>query len=146
MVDGGKGQLGVCSKVLADVGLDIPHIGLAKRLEEVYFPGRPEPLMIPRASEALFVLQHIRDEAHRFAITYHRQKRAKRALVSPLDEVPGVGPARKKAVLKRFGSLARLRDASLDDIAATPGIGPELARSIYDRLHDVAAASDRVSA
>ena len=146
VVDGGKGQLGVCSKVLADVGLDIPHIGLAKRLEEVYFPGQPEPLLIPRASEALFVLQHIRDEAHRFAITYHRQKRAKRALVSPLDDVPGVGPARKKAVLKRFGSLARLRDASLDDIAATPGIGPELARSIYDRLHDVAGASDRVSA
>jgi len=146
VVDGGKGQLGVCSKVLADVGLDIPHIGLAKRLEEVYLPGRPEPLMIPRASEALFVLQHIRDEAHRFAITYHRQKRAKRALVSPLDDVPGVGPARKKAVLKRFGSLARLRDASLDDIAATPGIGPELARSIHDRLHDVAGAIDRVSA
>ena len=146
VVDGGKGQLGVCSKVLADVGLDIPHIGLAKRLEEVYFPGQPEPLMIPRASEALFVLQHIRDEAHRFAITYHRQKRAKRALVSPLDDVPGVGPARKKAVLKRFGSLARLRNASLDEIAATPGIGPELARSIYGRLHDVAGASDRVSA
>jgi excinuclease ABC subunit C len=146
VVDGGKGQLGVCSKVLADVGLDIPHLGLAKRLEEVYFPGQPDPLMIPRASEALFVLQHIRDEAHRFAITYHRQKRAKRALVSPLDEVPGVGPARKKAVLKRFGSLARLRDASPDEIAATPGIGPELARSIYDRLHDVAGTSDRVSA
>jgi excinuclease ABC subunit C len=146
VVDGGKGQLGVCSKVLADVGLDIPHIGLAKRLEEVYFPGRSEPLLIPRASEALFVLQHIRDEAHRFAITYHRQKRAKRALVSPLDDVPGVGPARKKAVLKRFGSLTRLRDASPDEIAATPGIGPELARSIYDRLHDVAGASDRVSA
>jgi excinuclease ABC subunit C len=146
VVDGGKGQLGVCSKVLADVGLDIPHIGLAKRLEEVYFPGRSEPVLIPRASEALFVLQHIRDEAHRFAITYHRQKRAKRALVSPLDDVPGVGPTRKKAVLKRFGSLTRLRDASPDEIAATPGIGPELARSIYDRLHDVAGASDRVSA
>jgi excinuclease ABC subunit C len=146
VVDGGKGQLGVCSKVLADVGLDIPHVGLAKRLEEVYFPGRPEPLMIPRASEALFVLQHIRDEAHRFAITYHRQKRAKRALVSPLDEVPGVGPTRKKAILKRFGSLARLREASPEDISATPGIGPELARSIYDHLHDVAGTSDRVSA
>jgi excinuclease ABC subunit C len=146
VVDGGKGQLGVCSKVLADVGLDIPHVGLAKRLEEVYFPGQPEPLQVPRASEALFVLQHIRDEAHRFAITYHRQKRAKRALVSPLDEVPGVGPARKKALLKRFGSLARLRDATIEEIAATPGIGPELARSIHDRLHDAAGASDRVSA
>jgi excinuclease ABC subunit C len=146
VVDGGKGQLGVCSKVLADLGLDIPHIGLAKRLEEVYFPGRPDPLLIPRASEALFVLQHIRDEAHRFAITYHRQKRAKRALVSPLDEVPGVGPARKKALLKRFGSLARMRDATADEIAGTPGIGSELAHAIHDRLHGVPETSDRVSA
>jgi excinuclease ABC subunit C len=146
VVDGGKGQLGVCGKVLADLGLDIPHIGLAKRLEEVYFPGRPDPLLIPRASEALFVLQHIRDEAHRFAITYHRQKRAKRALVSPLDEVPGVGPARKKALLKRFGSLARLRDAPVDEIAGTRGIGPELARSIHERLHGAPGTSDRVSA
>jgi excinuclease ABC subunit C len=146
VVDGGKGQLGVCSKVLADLGLDIPHIGLAKRLEEVYFPGRPDPLLIPRASEALFVLQHIRDEAHRFAITYHRQKRAKRALVSPLDEVPGVGPARKKALLKRFGSLARMRDATTDEIAGTHGIGPELAHAIHERLHGVPEPSDRVSA
>jgi excinuclease ABC subunit C len=146
VVDGGKGQLGVCSKVLADLGLDIPHIGLAKRLEEVYFPGRPDPLLIPRASEALFVLQHIRDEAHRFAITYHRQKRAKRALVSPLDEVPGVGPARKKALLKRFGSLARMRDATTDEIAGTPGIGPELAHAIHERLHGVPETRDRVSA
>ena len=145
VVDGGKGQLGVCSKVLADLGLDIPHVGLAKRLEEVYFPGQPDPLLIARASEALFVLQHIRDEAHRFAITYHRQKRDRRALVSPLDEVPGVGPARKKALLKRFGSLARLRDATVDEIAATPGIGPELAHSVHDRLHGVAGTSDRVS-
>ena len=95
----------MASKVLADLGLQIPHIGLAKRLEEVYFPDTPEPLLIPRGSEALFVLQHLRDEAHRFAITYHRQKREKRALASPLDEIPGVGPARKKALLKRFGSL-----------------------------------------
>jgi excinuclease ABC subunit C len=146
VVDGGKGQLGVCSKVLADLGLDIPHIGLAKRLEEVYFPAQPDPLLIPRASEALFVLQHIRDEAHRFAITYHRQKRAKRALVSPLDEVPGVGPARKKALLKRFGSLSRLRDATSDEIAATRGIGPDLAHTIHDRLHDAPGTSDRVSA
>ncbi|MEO8423570.1 MAG: excinuclease ABC subunit UvrC [Actinomycetota bacterium] len=146
VVDGGKGQLGVCSKVLADLGLDIPHIGLAKRLEEVFFPGQPDPLLIRRASEALFVLQHIRDEAHRFAITYHRQKRAKRALASPLDEVPGVGPARKKALLKRFGSLARLRDATSEEIAATPGIGPELAHSVHDRLHGVPETNDRVSA
>jgi excinuclease ABC subunit C len=115
-------------------------------LEEVFFPGQPDPLLIPRASEGLFVLQHIRDEAHRFAITYHRQKRAKRALVSPLDEVPGVGPARKKALLKTFGSLSRLRDATVDEIAVAPGIGPELARSIHDRLHGAPETGERVSA
>jgi len=143
VIDGGKGQLGVCSKVLADLGLDIPHVGLAKRLEEVYFPGRPEPLLIARGSEALFVLQHIRDEAHRFAITYHRQKRAKRALASPLDEVPGVGPSRKKALLKRFGSLSRLREATPDQIAATPGVGPELAAAVYEHLHGTPDAMQR---
>ena len=146
VLDGGKGQLGVCSKVLAESGFDIPHVGLAKRLEEVYVPGRPEPLMIPRGSEALFVLQHIRDEAHRFAITYHRQKRAKRALASPLDDVPGVGPTRKKALLKRFGSLTRLRQATPDEIAATAGIGPDLAQAVYQHLHDIPATSHRVSA
>jgi excinuclease ABC subunit C len=147
VVDGGRGQLGVASTVLADEGLQIPHIGLAKRLEEIYFPDNPEPLMIPRGSEALFVLQHLRDEAHRFAITYHRQKREKRALASPLDDVPGVGPARKKALLKRFGSLARLRDADLEQIADTPGVGPEVARAVHDRLHGPAPRpTDSVSA
>jgi excinuclease ABC subunit C len=135
VVDGGRGQLSMASKVLADLGLQIPHIGLAKRLEEVYFPDTPEPLLIPRGSEALFVLQHLRDEAHRFAITYHRQKREKRALASPLDDIPGVGPGRKKALLKRFGSLSRLRAAEVEEIAATPGIGPEVARAVYDGLH-----------
>ena len=145
VMDGGRGQLGVASKVLADHGLQIPHVGLAKRLEEIYFPGRPDPLMIPRGSEALFVLQHLRDEAHRFAITYHRQKREKRALASPLDEVPGVGPARKKALLKRFGSLTRLRDADVEQIAETPGVGPDVARAVYERLHGLSVA-DRESA
>ncbi len=139
VVDGGRGQLAVASKVLADAGLHIPAIGLAKRLEEVYFPDRPDPLLVPRGSEALFVLQHIRDEAHRFAVTYHREKRQKRALASPLDEVPGVGPTRKKALLKRFGSLARLSRATPEEIAQTPGVGPDLARAIHDRLHGSAA-------
>ena len=119
--------------MLAELGLSIPHIGLAKRLEEVYFPDLPDPLMIPRGSEALFVLQHIRDEAHRFAVTYHRQKREKRALRSPLDDIPGVGPTRKKALLRRFGSLARLRAA--DGRARsppTPGVGPRSARAVHD--------------
>jgi excinuclease ABC subunit C len=135
VVDGGGGQLAVATGVLADAGLHIPAVGLAKRLEEVYFPDRPDPLRIPRGSEALFVLQHLRDEAHRFAVTYHRQKREKRAIGSPLDEVPGIGPTRKRKLLKRFGSLARVSRASVEDIAQTPGFGPELARTVYERLH-----------
>jgi excinuclease ABC subunit C len=137
VVDGGRGQLSVAERVLSDQGLRIPAIGLAKRLEEVYLPGQPEPLTIQRGSEALFLLQHIRDEAHRFAITYHRAKRGKRALHSPLDDIAGVGASRKKALLKRFGSLARLRTASPEEIEATPGVGPGLARAIHDALHGV---------
>ncbi|HJX07128.1 MAG TPA: excinuclease ABC subunit UvrC, partial [Actinomycetota bacterium] len=135
VVDGGRGQLAQASAVLAELGLSIPHIGLAKRLEEVYFPDRPDPLLIPRGSEALFVLQHIRDEAHRTAVAYHRSLRDKRALRSPLDDIPGVGPTRKKALLKRFGSLTKLRGASVDEIAGTPGVGPTMAASVHDHLH-----------
>jgi excinuclease ABC subunit C len=135
VVDGGRGQLSVAERVLGEDGLSIPAIGLAKRLEEVYLPGQPEPLMIPRGSEALFLLQHLRDEAHRFAITYHRQKRAKRQLHSPLDDIPGVGATRKKALLKHFGSLFRLQQANVDEIEAVPGVGPALARTIYEHLH-----------
>jgi excinuclease ABC subunit C len=135
VIDGGRGQLSAATRALRDVGYHVPAIGLAKRLEEVYFPDSPDPLLIPRGSEALFVLQHLRDEAHRFAVTYHRQKRERRALQSPLDDIPGVGPTRKRALLKRFGSLARLRAAEPGAIAQTPGIGPELARTIHDHLH-----------
>jgi excinuclease ABC subunit C len=143
VVDGGRGQLSVATKVLADLDLHIPAIGLAKRLEEVYFPDRPDPLRIPRGSEALFVLQHIRDEAHRFAVTYHREKRSKRVMASSLDDVQGIGPARKRALLKRFGSLARLSRASAEEIAATPGVGPEIARAVHERLHGSAPAPER---
>jgi excinuclease ABC subunit C len=146
VVDGGRGQLSVATAALAEAGLHIPAIGLAKRLEEVYFPDRPDPLVIARGSEALFVLQHLRDEAHRFAITYHREKRARRALVSPLDAVPGVGPARKKALLKRFGSLARMSRATVEEIAATPGVGPELARLVHERLTSATPAERRATA
>jgi excinuclease ABC subunit C len=135
LVDGGRGQLSVAERVLAELGLDIPAIGLAKRLEEVYVPGRPDPLVIPRGSEALFLLQHVRDEAHRFALAYHRTKRARRALRSELDDIPGVGEARKKALIRRFGSLARVRSATVEELASTPGLGPALAAAIYDRLH-----------
>jgi excinuclease ABC subunit C len=140
VVDGGRGQLSVAERVLNDYGLRIPAVGLAKRLEEVHLPGQPEPLSIPRGSESLFLLQHLRDEAHRFAITYHRGKRAKRVLHSALDDIPGVGATRKKALLKRFGSLARLRTASPEQIQATPGVGPALARSIHEHLHSPDAA------
>jgi excinuclease ABC subunit C len=135
VVDGGRGQLAVATKVLDELELEIPAVGLAKRLEEVYEPGKPDPIRIPRASEALFVLQHLRDEAHRFAITYHREKRGRRALASPLDDVPGVGPTRKRALLRRFGSLTRLREAGADEIADTPGVGRALAEQIHERLH-----------
>jgi excinuclease ABC subunit C len=143
VVDGGRGQLSVAERVLNDYGLRIPAVGLAKRLEEVYLPGQPEPLSIPRGSESLFLLQHLRDEAHRFAITYHRDKRAKRVLHSPLDDIPGVGATRKKALLKRFGSLARLTTASPEEIQATPGVGPALARTIHDHLHTPEGAGER---
>jgi excinuclease ABC subunit C len=135
VVDGGRGQLGVALRVLDDLGLDIPAAGLAKRLEEVYLPGQPEPLRIPRGSESLFVLQHVRDEAHRFAVEYHRKKRERRAMASPLDDIPGIGPVRKRALLRRFGSLQRLGRASEEEIASTPGIGLALAGEVSDRLH-----------
>jgi len=136
VVDGGRGQLSQATDVLAQLGLSIPHIGLAKRLEEVYFPDRPDPLLIPRGSEALFVLQHIRDEAHRTAVAYHRSLREKRALRSPLDDIPGVGPSRKQALLKRFGSLAKIRAASVEELAATKGVGPAMAAAIHEHLHE----------
>jgi excinuclease ABC subunit C len=146
VVDGGRGQLNVALRVLEALGLETPVAALAKRLEEVYLPGQPEPVRIPRGSEALFVLQHVRDEAHRFAVEYHRKVRERRAMVSPLDEVPGVGPARKKALLRRFGSLARLSRATEEEIAATPGVGPALAAQISARLHRSAADREAASA
>ena len=135
VVDGGRGQLNVALRVLENLDLDIPAVGLAKRLEDVYLPAQPDPVRIPRGSESLFVLQHVRDEAHRFAIEYHRKKRERRAMASPLDDIPGIGPTRKRALLRRFGSLQRLAQASEEDIAATRGIGPSLAAEIADRLH-----------
>ncbi len=146
VVDGGRGQLTQATAVLEELGLSIPHIGLAKRLEEVYFPDRPDPLVIPRGSEALFVLQHIRDEAHRTAVAYHRSLREKRALRSPLDDIRGVGPTRKRALLRRFGSLTKLRAASVEELTETRGVGPALAATIHEQLHDPAAGDRRASA
>jgi excinuclease ABC subunit C len=131
IVDGGKGQLSTAVGVMRDLELsEVPLAGLAKRFEELYVPGRGDPIVLPRNSQGLYLVQRIRDEAHRFAITYHRAVRGKRALSSVFDEVPGIGPARKKALLKRFGSVRRIREASVEEVAATPGVGQEVA----DRL------------
>jgi excinuclease ABC subunit C len=131
IVDGGKGQLSAAIGVMEELGLtDVPLAGLAKRFEELYVPGRSSPISLPAKSQGLYLVQRVRDEAHRFAITYHRTVRGKKALASVFDEVPGIGPARKKALLKRFGSVRRIREASLDEVAETPGVG----RSAAERL------------
>jgi excinuclease ABC subunit C len=133
LIDGGAGQLGRAVKVLDELELDIPVIGLAKKMEEVYLPGRPEPIQIPRDAEALYLLQQVRDEAHRFAVTYHRQLRSKSMVDSVLDEVPGIGPRRKKELLKHFGSLKRIRSASQQELSAVvPG---HVASDLYAALH-----------
>ncbi len=135
IIDGGAGQLGRAVKVLDEFGLDIPVAGLAKRLEEVYLPGGETPLLIPRGEEALYLLQSVRDEAHRFAITYHRKLRSKRMVDSVLDSVPGIGPRRKKDLLRHFGSLKRLRGASVEEIAeVVPNpVAEELAAALEGR-------------
>src|SRR5207342_539043 len=136
LVDGGKGQLGVAVRVLEDLGLeDISVASLAKKFEEVYVPGQPDPLRVPRDSEALYLLQQVRDEAHRFAITYHRQLRQKKMTKSALDEVPGLGPTRRSRLLKEFGSVKKLRERSLDELLAVPWLPEQVARSLFARLH-----------
>src|SRR5205085_12007515 len=117
LVDGGKGQLGVAVEVLQELGLDdeIPVASLAKRFEEVFVPGQADPVRVPRQSEALYLLQRVRDEAHRFAITYHRELRGKRMTKSALDEVPGLGPTRRKRLVKQMAGTAALKAASVDD-------------------------------
>jgi excinuclease ABC subunit C len=135
IVDGGKGQLSTAVGVMDELGItDVPLAGLAKRFEELFVPRRSEPIVLPRRSQALYLVQRIRDEAHRFAITYHRDVRGKRALRSELDEVAGIGPGRKRALLKRFGSVRRIREASLEEVAATPGISQELAARLKAHL------------
>ncbi len=133
VIDGGPAQLGRATKAMADAGVSIPAIGLAKRLEEVYVPGQAEPIRIRRDAEALYLLQQIRDEAHRFAITYHRSIRSKSMLDSILDEVPGIGPTRKKTLLKRFGSLTRLKGATEEEMASV--VPTAVASQLYAALH-----------
>ncbi len=132
VVDGGPLQAAAAARALAELGIDdVAVCGLAKRLEEVWLPGEEYPVILPRSSEGLYLLQRVRDEAHRFAIAYHRQKRGKAATASALDDVPGLGPARRTTLLKHFGSVRKLRAASVEEIAAVPGIGPKLAAAYW---------------
>jgi excinuclease ABC subunit C len=137
IVDGGKGQLSVAVRVLEELGLrdEIPVASLAKRFEEVYLPGRSDPVRIPRQSEALYLLQRIRDEAHRFAITYHRQLRGKRMTTSVLDDVPGLGPARRRRLVKELGSLKAVRAATLDELTALSWLPDAVAEAVYEKVH-----------
>ncbi|MDQ2836030.1 MAG: excinuclease ABC subunit UvrC [Actinomycetota bacterium] len=135
VVDGGAPQVAAAHTVLSELGItDVTLVGLAKRLEEVWVPAEEHPVILPRTSEALYLLQRVRDEAHRFAITFHRQKRSKSMTESELTGIAGLGPARRKALLKEFSSLKQLRAAAVDEIAAVPGFGPELAQRVADAL------------
>ena len=137
LVDGGKGQLGVAVRVLRELGLadEIPVASLAKRFEEVFVPGQADPVEVPRGSEGLFLLQRIRDEAHRFAITYHRQLRNKRMTRSVLDDIPGLGPTRRKRLVKELGGVGAVKRASLDELQALSWLPDTVAQAVYDKIH-----------
>ena len=138
VVDGGKPQVSAAQRALSELGItDIALCGLAKRLEEVWLPNNADPLIFPRNSEGLYLLQRIRDEAHRFAITFHRSRRSKVMLESLLDEIPGLGSTRRTALLDRFGSVTAIRKAELSELAATPGIGEKLAETIVNSLAQI---------
>jgi excinuclease ABC subunit C len=139
VVDGGPPQVAAAARALDALGVDggpggVALCGLAKRLEEVWLRDSDEPVILPRTSEALYLLQRVRDEAHRFAITYHRQKRSASMVTSALDDVPGLGETRRKALLRRFGSVAKVRAATVEDIAEVPGIGPRTAAAVVAAL------------
>ena len=134
IVDGGKPQLSAAVEALASVGANVPVVALAKREEELFVPTWDEAVILPSGSASLYLIKRLRDEAHRFAITYHREVRTKAMTASVLDTVPGVGPKRKKALLKAFGSVKRLREASAADIAAVPGIPRDVAEDVAAAL------------
>ena len=147
LVDGGQPQVAAAAAALAELGVvEVAVAGLAKRMEEIWLPGQAEPVILPRASEALYLLQRVRDEAHRFAITYHRQKRSKAMTTSALDTVPGLGEVRRRALLKKFGSVKAIRQASADELAEVPGIGPGTAESVLAHLAEQSRAGGPVFA
>jgi excinuclease ABC subunit C len=131
LIDGGKPQVSAAKSVLDELGLhDMPLAGLAKEREELVLPDRSDPVLLPTTSQALYLVQRVRDEAHRFAITYHRDLRRKASVRSRFDDLPGIGPRRRGALLRVFGSMKRVREAPVEQIAAVPGIGPALASKI----------------
>ncbi len=135
LIDGGRGHLGAALQVFLELGIDgIPLSSLAKENEELFVPQTPEPIVLPRTSQALFLVQRLRDEAHRFAVTFHRQRRSKRATASVIDDVSGIGPKRRRLLLRRFGSVTGIREAPLDDIAAVPGMTMKLAQRLKEYL------------
>lgn len=141
VVDGGAPQVRAAQDALMAVGMgDLPVVGLAKRLEEVWVPDESDPVILPRTSEALYLLQRLRDEAHRTAIALHRKRRGKRATASALDGIAGLGPARAKALLSSFGSVRAIRAATPQELQAVPGVGPVLAQTVHDALHGAASA------
>jgi excinuclease ABC subunit C len=137
VVDGGKGQLSVAERVLEELGLEeeIPVAALAKRFEEVYLPGRAEPVRIPRQSEALYLLQRVRDEAHRFAVSYHRQLRGKRMTTSVLDGIPGLGETRRKRLTKELGGVGAVKKASLEELRALTWLPDAVADAVHTKIH-----------
>ncbi|MEU5373278.1 excinuclease ABC subunit UvrC [Streptomyces sp. NPDC005951] len=146
VVDGGQPQVAAAKRALDELGIDdIAVCGLAKRLEEVWLPDDDDPVVLPRSSEGLYLLQRVRDEAHRFAITYQRAKRAKRIRTSPLDDVSGLGETRKQALIKHFGSVKKLRQATIDEICEVPGIGRRTAESVAAALASTAPAAPAVN-
>lgn len=136
LIDGGKGQLRYAREALREMGLEyIPTIGLAEEFEHIFVEGKDDPIILPRDSEGLYLLQRIRDEAHRFAITYHRDLRTKRNLTSVLDEIPGIGKARRMSLLNNFGSIQAIKTASVEDLAKVPGMNHQVAQAVYDFFH-----------
>ena len=134
IIDGGKGQLSAAMEVLQELHIDIPTVGLAKENEEIFTPGSPDPIILPRSSQGLYMVQRIRDEAHRFGITYHRKLRSDRTFKSVLDEIPGIGPKRKQALMKNFGSVRAMGNASVEDLAALEGMTRDAAEKVKEYI------------
>ena len=135
LIDGGRGQLNAAIEAMEEVGVSIPIFSLAERIDEIILPDRPESILLDRHSDALHLIQRLRDEAHRFAISHHRSLRGAHALKSRLDEIPGVGPVRKRAILKHFETMEALMEASVEEICEVQSVSIQTAQTIYDALH-----------